>query len=202
MQRNCCLGYKYIIMPTSLKDIIENTKDIYMTDSAISTLLDFERVIDELDIYTFDYWKQGELVAGPVYEKYFVTCTFMWPYKRKPDTRGAKRLADYDCVIKYKHDVLEYPVKVKSPTDFVAGTKMPKLGKTPVWLVSITIPKKLMQEITQGSLELESDSVDAEDIDQSYETGLDDKMYQTPQDQGAMGAAAPAPAAPTAPGAI
>jgi hypothetical protein len=180
-------------MPTSLKDIIENTKDIYMTDSAINTLLDFERVIDELDIYTFDHWKQGELVAGPDYEKYFVTCIFMWPYKNKPDTRGAKRLADYGCVIKYKHDVLEFPIKVKRPTDFVPGTKMPKLGKAPVWLLEITIPKKLMQEITQGSLEIESETVDAEDIDQSYETGLDDKMYQTPGDQGG---GAPAPAAP------
>jgi hypothetical protein len=193
-------------MPTSLKDVIENTKTIYMTDSAISTLLDFERVIDELDIYTFDHWKQGELVAGPEYEKYFVTCTFMWPYRNKPDTRGAKRLADYDCVVKYKHDVLEYPIKVKQQSDFAPGTKIPKLGKAPVWLVTITIPKKLMQEITQGSLELESESVDAEDIDQSYETGLDDKMYQTPADQGGgapgTAAAAPAPAAPTAPGGI
>lgn len=193
-------------MPTNLKDIIENTKDIYMTDSAISTLLDFERVIDELDIYTFDYWKQGELVAGPDYEKYFVTCTFMWPYARKPDTRGAKRLADYDCVVKYKHDTLEYPIKVKTPDDFAPGTKVPKLGKTPVWLVTITIPKKLMQEITQGSLELESETVDAEDIDQSYETGLDDAMYQTPAGgapaPAAPGGAAPAPAAAPAPGAI
>jgi len=62
-------------MPTSLKDVIENTKTLYMTDSALNSLLDFERVIDELDIYTFDHWKQGELVAGPKYEKYFVTCT-------------------------------------------------------------------------------------------------------------------------------
>jgi hypothetical protein len=191
-------------MPTSLKDIIENTKDIYMTDSSLNTLLDFERVIDELDIYTFDHWKQGELVAGPQYEKYFVTCIFMWPYKNKPDTRGAERLADYGCIIRYKHDVLHYPIKVKNPTDFRPGTKVPKLGKTPVWLVEITIPKKLMQEITKGSLELESDQVDAQDIDQSYEEGLDDKMYQTPDAGGAPSPAAPggAPAAAPAPGAI
>ena len=67
------------------------------------------------------------------------------------------------------------------------------MGKTPVWLVEITIPKKLIQEITKGSLELESETIEAEDIDQSYEEGLDDKMYQTPQDQGG---GAPAPAAP------
>ena len=183
-------------MANSLKDVIENTKKIYMTDSALNTLLDFERIIDELDIYTFDHWKAGELVAGPDYEKYFVTCTFMWPYKHKPDTRGAKRLADYGCVVKYRKDVLEYPIKLKSPSDFEAGTKMPKMGRLPIWLVTVTVPKKLMQEITQGSLELEGETIDAEDIDQSYEEGMDDKMYKS-----AEGGAptAPVPAAPAAP---
>lgn len=178
----------------TLKDVIENTKQIYMTDSSINTLLDFERIIDELDIYTFDYWKQGEVVEGPIYEKYFVTCVLMWPYKRKPDTRGAKRLAEYGCVIKYRKDILEYPIKIKSPKDFAPGTKMPKMGKTPVWLVTITVPKKLMQDIHQGSLELESETIDSEDIEQSYEQGLDDKMYQQQQQGPATGA--PAPAAP------
>lgn len=186
-------------MPATLKDIIENTKAIYMTDSSINTLLDFERIIDELDIYVFDHWKSGELVQGPIYEKYFVTCTFMYPYKCRPDTRGAKRLADYGCIIKYKKDTLDYPAKVKNYQDFVPGTKMPKLNKAPIWLVTITVPKKLMQEIHQGSLELESETVDAEDIDQSYETGLDDKMYKT--DAAAdNGVQAPAPAAPPAQG--
>jgi hypothetical protein len=185
-------------MASSLKDIIDNTKEIYMTDSSLNTLLDFERIIDELDIYTFDYWKQGELVDGPEYEKYFVTCTFMWPYKRKPDTRGAKRLADYGCVVKYKKDVLEYPIKVKNPNDFVPGSKMPKMGKLPVWLVEITVPKKLMKDITQGSLELESETVDAEDIDQGKEQGVDDDMYKLDTQQGPAGQA-PAPQAGAAP---
>jgi hypothetical protein len=131
----------------------------------------------------------------------------MWPYKHKPDTKGAQRLADYGCVVKYKHDALHYPIKVKKPTDFEPGTKMPKMGKAPVWLVEITIPKKLMQEITKGSLEIESETVDAQDIDQSYEEGLDDKMYQTPDAGGAPAPAAPGGAAPQAgaapaPGAI
>ena len=185
-------------MANSLKDVIENTKEIYMTDSSLNTLLDFERIIDELDIYAFDHWKQGELVAGPAYEKYFVTCTFMWPYKRKPDTRGAKRLADYGCVVKYKKDVLEYPIKVKNPNDFKPGTKVPKLGKIPIWLVTVTVPKKLMQDINQGSLELESETIDAEDLDQSLDQGLDDDMYKDPNQQGGAAPAA-APGATPAP---
>lgn len=166
-------------MPTPLKDIIENTQKIYMTDSSINTLLDFERIIDELDVYAFDNWKQGELVKGPDYEKYFVTCTFMWPHKKMPDPRGGQRLLDYGCEISYRKDTLEYPIKVETPNDFEPGTKMPKIGKAPVWLVEITVPKKLMYDIRQGSLELESDTVDTEDIEQSYETGLDDNMYKT-----------------------
>ena len=183
-------------MANSLKDVIENTKEIYMTDSSLNTLLDFERIIDELDIYAFDHWKQGELVAGPAYEKYFVTCTFMWPYKRKPDTRGAKRLADYGCVVKYKKDVLEYPIKVKNPNDFKPGTKVPRLGKIPIWLVTVTVPKKLMQDINQGSLELESETIDAEDLDQSLDQGLDDAMYKNDQQGAAPSAPAPGGPAP------
>lgn len=166
-------------MSQTLKDVIENTKTISMTDSALSTLMDFERVIDELDLYAFANWKKGELVEGPIYEKYFVTCTFMWPYKFMPDPRAAERLVDYGCDVGYKEDTLEYPIKVKNPSDFKAGTKVPKKGTAPIWLVKITMPKTLMQEIHQGSLELESGSIDMEDIEQAYETGQDDKMYKT-----------------------
>lgn len=166
-------------MAKNINDVLENIKNISLTDSAINTLLNFERVIDELDIYTFTNWKRGELVEGPKYEKYFVSCTFMWPYKQMPDPVGGRRLLEYGCEVFYKKDHLEYPVKVKSPSDFKPGTKYPKMARTPVWLVELIIPKKLMQEINQGSLELEAGNVNAEDIEKSYEEGLDDNMYKT-----------------------
>ena len=37
-------------------------------------------------------------------------------------------------------------------------------------------PKKLMADIQQGALELESGTVDLEDIDQAYETGEDSNL--------------------------
>jgi hypothetical protein len=95
-----------------------------------------------------------------------------------PDPRGGERLLEYDCEIKYRKDYLVYPVKIKTPNDFEPGTKMPKMANTPVWLVAITVPKKLMRDITQGSLELESETIDAEEIDQSYEQGLDQEINQ------------------------
>ena len=166
-------------MARDIKDVIENIKTVSMTDSAVNSLLDFERVLDELDVYAFDNWKKGELVEGPVYEKYFVICTFMWPYKLMPDPRGGERLLDYGCEVKYKKDHLQYPIKVKDPEDYKPGTKVPKQARVPIWLVEIVMPKQLMQEINQGSLELESGTVDAEDIEQSYEEGADENMYKT-----------------------
>ena len=191
-------------MPANIRDLLNNTKDIFMTDSAVNTLLDFERVLDELDLYAFAHWKQGELVEGPDYEKYFVKCTFMWPYKKMPDPRGGERLLDYGCEVRYKKDKLSYPVKVKDPKDFKPGTKVPKIAQAPIWLVEIVMPKKLMQDITKGSIELEGDTIDAEDIEHAYETGADEDVYQSPEPgaEGAPAAAAPAPApAPAAPGA-
>jgi hypothetical protein len=165
-------------MPANIRDLLNNTKEIFMTDSAVSTLLDFERVLDELDLYAFEHWKQGELVEGPVYEKYFVKCTFMWPYKRMPNPKGAVRLSEYDCDVIFKEDFFEHPITVKTPNDFQPGTKVPKLAKSPVWLVSIVMPKKLMQDIEQGALELESGTVDMEDIDQAYESGTNNDLNQ------------------------
>lgn len=160
-------------MPANIRDLLNNTREIFMTDSAVSTLLDFERVLDELDLYAFAHWKSGELVEGPVYEKYFVTCTFMWPYKKMPDPKGATRLTEYDCEVIYKQDFFEHPDTVKKPTDFKPGTRVPRTIKSPVWLVEIVMPKKLMADIQQGALELESGTIDMEDIDQAYETGAD-----------------------------
>ena len=170
-------------MSKPIADVIENTKEIFMTDSAVDTLMDFERVLDELDLYVFANWKKGELVEGPKYEKYFVTCTFMWPYKLMPDPRGGERLLSYDCEVYYSKDDLEYPIEITSPDDYEPGTKMPKMGKKPVWLVTIVMPKKLMQEIQQGSLELESATLDLEDVEQAYEEGTDQAAEMSTDDQ-------------------
>ena len=175
-------------MPQTIKDVINNVKEVYITDSSLATLLDFERVLSELDLYVFKNWKFGELVAGPVYEKYFVTCTFMWPYKKMPDPRGGERLLDYGCEVRFKKDLLEYPAKIKSPDDFKPGTKVPRLKTTPIWLVEIVMPRSLMTDIFRGSVELEAGTVDAEDVQQAYETGMDDEMYQDEGEGGDTGA--------------
>jgi hypothetical protein len=45
------------------------------------------------------------------------------------------------------------------------------------------MPKKLMQEIQQGSLELENETIDLEDIDQAYEEGQDQNAVYNQDEQ-------------------
>jgi hypothetical protein len=158
--------------------IAKNIKNIYMSEGSLLSLLDFERVIDELDLYAFKNWKIGELVEGPKIGKYRVTCTFMWPEKLMPDPRGARRLLPFDCEVKYKKTTMQVPVKIKDPSDYRPGTHKARIGETKVWLVEITMPKSLMSDIRTGSIELEDQEIDLEDLDSAYEQDLDQESYQ------------------------
>lgn len=132
-------------------DVVKNIDTVYSSNTSFQVLKDFERVIDELDVYVYDNWKEGELVAGPKMERHWVTCTFMWPRDKMPDPMGGKRLLDYDCKIAFKKDYYAEPKKIEKPDDMRPGTKKGKLERKPIWLVEIQMPKKLIFDIYQGS---------------------------------------------------
>lgn len=161
--------------------VADNIRDIYMSEGSLTTLLDFERVLDEVDIYAFKNWEIGELVAGPDIGKYRVTCTFMWPEKLMPDPRGGRRLLPFDCEINYQKKDMKIPVKITDPSDYKAGTKKAKLITKPVWLVEIVMPKALMNDIRTGSIEMEDQDIDLDELDQAYEQDLDDDANSSEQ---------------------
>jgi hypothetical protein len=158
--------------------VADNIKNIYMSEGSLLSLLDFERVLDELDVYAFKNWDIGELVSGPEIGKYRVTCIFMWPLKLMPDPRGARRLLPFDCDVKFKKTTMKVPIKITDPSDYEPGTHKARLGETPVWLVEITMPKTLMSDIRTGSVELEDQDIDLADLDDAYEQDLDKEELQ------------------------
>lgn len=131
-------------------DVIKNLQTLSENNSAFRVLKDFERVIDELNIYVFKNWIDGELFEGPEVNRYDVTCKFMWKYDDMPDPKGGKILADYGCKVTYHKEEILMPRKIKDPDDFRPGTRKGKIDAYPVWIVEITMPKKLMQDITIG----------------------------------------------------
>jgi hypothetical protein len=158
--------------------VAENIKDIYMSEGSLLTLLDFERVLDELDLYAFKNWQLGELVQGPEVGKYKVGCIFLWPEKLMPDPRGARRLLPFDCDVKFKKTTMQIPIKIEDPDDFIPGTHKARLIKKKVWLVEIVMPKSLMTDIRTGSVEMEDQVLDLEDLDSAYEEDLDKEEFK------------------------
>ena len=183
--------------------VADNIKKIYTSEGTLLTLMDFERVLDELDIYAFRNWKLGELVSGPEIGRYKVTCVFMWPENLMPDPRGGRRLLPFDCRVTYQKRPIRIPIKIENPDDYVPGTHKARLIEKTVWLVSITMPKALMTDIRTGSVEVEDETIDLEELDRSYEEDLDQKENRDQSQDAAAAAPAPAPgAAPAIPGMI
>jgi len=143
-----------------IKDIIKNTEQIYGSNNALNLLKDFERVIDELDTYVYDHWIDGELVEGPKESKYFVECTFMWPQDKMPEPKGGMRLLEYGCKVQFGESNISSVRKIKTPDDIRPGTRKGKIDHKPIWLVKISMPKKLMNDINRGYSELDKNKVE------------------------------------------
>lgn len=178
--------------------VADNIRNIYMSDGSLATLMDMERVLDELDLYAFRNWEIGELVAGPDIGKYRVSATFMWPKNLMPDPRGGRRLLPFDCEVVYKRQKIKIPIKITDPSDYRPGTKKAKIVEKDVWLVEITMPKALMSDIRTGSVELEDQDIDLEELDQAYEQGLDQEANQSEEQAQDAQQSLQAPTAPPA----
>jgi hypothetical protein len=147
-------------MPTDIKDIIQNIEQIYGSNNSLNLLKDFERVIDELDVYVYENWIDGELVSGPHEKRYFVECTFMWPKDRMPEPRGGLRLAEYGCKVEVAESKIGRVRKIKTPDDIRPGTRKGKIDQEEVWLFRISMPKKLMTDINRGYTNLDRNKIE------------------------------------------
>jgi hypothetical protein len=164
--------------------IVDTIKNVYMSDGSMSTLLDYERVLDEADVYAFKNWKHGELVQGPNVGRYACKCIFMWPYKLMPDPRAALRLINIGCRVTFGKGEIKVPVEVKDYEDFVPGTRYPKMHKRKVWFVEVVVPVDLMDDIKEGTIDLADQTIDLSEIDDAYNEDLDN-IEQTEAQQGA-----------------
>jgi hypothetical protein len=170
----------------NIYDIIKNVENIYDSNTSFQVLKDFERVLDELDLYVYQNWEDGELAEGPKIDRHWVTCKFFWPRAKMPDPMGGKRLLDYDCKISYQKSYITKPRTIRKPEDIRPGTRKGKLDRSPVWIIEIMMPKKLIASI-YGSY--------AERMDLNNEPAVEtDAGPQAEQPADALaGAGAPAP---------
>ena len=53
-----------------LNDVIKEISD---TNTALDMLLEFEKTLDDMDLYAYKNWQSGEVLAGPDIGRHWVT---------------------------------------------------------------------------------------------------------------------------------
>lgn len=134
-------------------EVIRNIEGLYENNTNLSVLKDFERVLDEMDMYVYENWIDGELAYGPQVDRHWITAGFMWPQDKMPNPTAAKRLTELGCKVKYQKSHLVEPRKIKTVEDYRPGTKKGKLDRSPIWIVEIQMPKKVAFDIYRGYMD-------------------------------------------------
>ena len=168
-----------------LKDTLDNLVD---SSSDLNVLIDFEEVLDNLNIYSYKNWEYGEVIAGPEVTKYWVTVTLMYPYKLMPDPDAAMRLIKHGARVFYGKDTFIEPVKITSPDDLMPedenGKRKPKRIKKPIWLVTIEMPRQFVSEFDSNKITINGMDIDMSEVEGAYDSDYDNEMNPDKQDLG------------------
>lgn len=176
-------------MHHDILDVIQNIQELYENNSSLAALKDMERVLDEMDMYVFENWEDGELAYGPKVERHWITAGFMWPRDKMPDPEAGKRLLEMGCKVRYQKSHLVEARTIRKPDDIRPGTKKGKLDRKPVWVVELTMPKKLVFDVYKGYMNKMREEMGGDGLKTNTPTPLDTNAAQ-------QISPAPAPGAP------
>lgn len=186
-------------MTTDLESIKQTLVSISRGDGVLDTLLEFERTLDNVELFAYKNWILGELVQGPDISRYWYTVTFMYPYSMMPDPAGGLRLTKIGAKVSYEKGVFNRPIKVTGPMDWAdPQSKRAKMVETEIWLVRISLPLKyinygldqsdsiIQQDIQKAngllSDQFEEESIEsvdgapADEMEMTDDTGMEDEM--------------------------
>lgn len=130
-------------MPTDLDSIKTTLVNISKGNNILDMLLEFERTLDNAEIFSYKNWILGELVEGPDISRYFFKTVWMFPYSMMPDPNAGLRLTKLGAKVSFKKGIFKKPVKVEGPQDWVdPENKRAKMAEHEIWLVTIDLPIK------------------------------------------------------------
>lgn len=165
-------------MTIAVNILNDQIKKISDTNTLLDMLLEFEKILEDVDLYAYKNWEKGEVLEGPNLDRHYVTVKLLYPHKEMPDPYGAKRLLARDCLVKYHKDTLVTPTKVKSFDDVVAEISPDGITKhkaktksEPVWVVEIKMPRRYVDEFSTDVVEADEESyVDTESMNVEQES--------------------------------
>ena len=133
----------------------------------LDLLIQMEDVLDSLDVYVFKHWIDGELVEGPKVRRYWLDMALKYPFKKMPDPRAGLRLLKHGIRVDFEQSHEENSAKPNNDAQDEDGTK--------IWLIRISIPRRLISELSAGQLDFYDDEVDVDDVQDAQDTGMNDE---------------------------
>lgn len=182
-------------MSIAVKVTNDSIKRISKTNTLLDMLLEFENVLDTLDMYAFTNWFKGEILEGPILNRHYITVKLMYPHKDMPDPDGAKRLTARGCIVKYEKDILITPRPVKSFNDVEVEERADgrpkykaKKKESPVWVVTIQMPRRFVDKMQTDVVEASEDEfVDTEKLTAESEIDSNEQLGGNTDEFGEFG---------------
>ena len=120
-------------------------------------LIQVEDWIDSLDLYAFRNWFEGEVVEGPIVDRYWITIILQYEYNEMPDPQGALRLINHGARVGYQKIKKESTIdprkiNITAADDQINSWDQPQpqqnnqrtIPTHDVWLVKIVVPRKFI----------------------------------------------------------
>lgn len=172
--------------PSAVQNVISRVTD---SEDLTDILIDVEDYFDTSNLYAFSNWIDGVIVSGPFVSKYWVKLTLKYKYKKMPDPAGGMRLVTHGTRIGYKIGHEEVPIKIRTPNDYIPGTKKAKMRLEKIWLIEILVPRRLVQNLSDEIMDLYDEDVDSETLDDADVQGIsaEDAVDQGASDMSDLG---------------
>lgn len=137
--------------------ILEVEKSFRELDSGNNqaTLIQFEDYLDNNHLYAFKNWIEGVVWDGPNVRRYWIDITLKYPRVIMPDPRGAMRLVNSGAIITFKEDTEIVSVKPEKNDDLDPLTRKPKEKEEEIWLITIQVPRRFIEDAIEDYEELE-----------------------------------------------
>lgn len=174
---------KKVTSMTNLDKIKKTLVNISKGEGMLDMLIEFERTLDNAELFSYRNWILGEIVDGPHISRYWFKVTLMYPEKMMPDPDAGLRLIKIGAKVSFRKGTFHKPVKVRGPADWAdPESKRAKMAEHKVWLVDIDMPLKYINrgiERNDDIIQNDIDKMNAE-LAGAFDDGLpEDTMDMT-----------------------
>ena len=157
----------------------------------LKLLIDMEDILDSIDCYAFFGWLDGEIVEGPIVRRHWVSMSLLYPHKKMPDPRVAKRLLKLGVTVEFSkvkqsekefHPYVDDGKPNEAAADQAKEAKSEEDPKTWFWMVKITYPRRLLNQMSPDN-DFYEDDVDTDTVEDAQDSGIDDESAYNTDEQ-------------------